>query len=90
MVEQFLGEFKNVFAKCAEWTAQLIDAVGGGGVILAAFCVVLAIGLLFLPMRGRMGAVSFISDYQQYGRHTRSDEYRKKHLDYHKRQDKKG
>lgn len=76
MVEQFLNEFKNVFAKCAEWTAQLIDAVGGGGVVLAAFTVVLAIALLFIPMRGRMGAISFVSDYQSYSR-KKDSEYRK-------------
>lgn len=61
MVEQFLNEFKNVFAKCAEWTAQLIDAVGGGGVVLAAFCIVLAISLLFIPLRGSGLVVGFDS-----------------------------
>lgn len=90
MVEQILPLFEIVFAKCAEWTSMLLDAVGGKGVLLAAFSVVLAISLLFLPMRGRMGATSFVGDYQQYSRHTKSDEYRKKHLDYHKNQSKKG
>lgn len=66
MVEQILPLFETIFSKCAEWTTKLLDAVGGSGVVLAAFCIVLAISLLFLPMRGRMGAVSFFSDYKKY------------------------
>lgn len=66
MVEQVLPLFETAFTKCAEWTTELLDAVGGAGVVISAFCIVLAIGLLFLPMRGRMGAVSFFSDYKKY------------------------
>lgn len=68
MVEQILPYFKDIFAACAGWTQQLLDRVGGTGVVMAAFCIVLAISLLFLPMRGRMGATSFVSDYQTYKR----------------------
>lgn len=66
MVEQIFGLFVMVFGKCAEWTNNLIDAVGMGGIILAAFCIVITVSLLFMPMRGRMGATSFISDYKSY------------------------
>lgn len=90
MVEQILPYFEQIFASCAAWTSSLLEAVGGKGVVLAAFSVVLAISLLFLPMRGRMGATSFVGDYQQYSRHAKSDEYRKQHMEYHKGQNKKG
>lgn len=52
MVEQLLPFFENIFSNCAEWTSKLLDAVGGKGVVLAAFCIVLAISLLIIPMRG--------------------------------------
>lgn len=68
MVHLILVHFRRVFQSCAEWTQQLFDAVGGGKYVLAAFCVCLAIGLLFMPMRGRMSATSFVSDYQSYKR----------------------
>lgn len=41
-----------VFRQCAYWADQLLAAVGGAGVVLAAFLIVLVIGLLFIPMRG--------------------------------------
>ena len=44
--------FVKVFTKCAEWTDSLFDAVGGTGIVMAAFLIVLVIGLLFAPMRG--------------------------------------
>jgi len=66
MVERVLPLFTEIFSKCASWTSSLLGAVGGKGVLLAAFSLVLAITLLFLPMRGRMGATSFVSDYQVY------------------------
>lgn len=89
MTVQALSLFKTIFSKCAEWTTELFDAVGGAGVVTSAFCIVLAIGLLFLPMRGRMGADSFVNDYQQYSRHKATDEYRQKHMEYHKNKSKK-
>lgn len=66
LAEQIFGLFVMVFGKCAEWTNSLVDAVGMGGIILAAFCIVITVSLLFMPMRGRMGATSFISDYKSY------------------------
>lgn len=83
MVEQILPYFRDIFVACATWTQQLLDKIGGTGVVMAAFCVVLAISLLFLPMRGRMGATSFVSDYQTYKRHSDTKEYRQKHQQYH-------
>lgn len=59
MVEEFLIQFKTIFLKCAGWTSSLFDAVGGKGVVLASFFVVLAITLLVLPIRGRGIDVSF-------------------------------
>lgn len=59
MVEEFLIQFKTIFLKCAEWTSALFDSVGGKGVVLAAFFIVLAITLLVLPIRGRGIDVSF-------------------------------
>lgn len=41
-----------VFRQCAIWVDQLLDSVDGSGVVMAAFLIVLVIGLLFLPMRG--------------------------------------
>lgn len=52
MVEKALLLFKDIFYHCATWTNSLLDAVGGKGVVLAAFVIVLVIGLLFIPMRG--------------------------------------
>lgn len=44
--------FLPVFQYCAHWTNQLLDKIGGDVVILAAFTIVLIIGMLFIPMRG--------------------------------------
>lgn len=67
MVEQALRLFENIFSKCAEWTGALLDAVGGKGVVLAAFVIVLVIGLLFMPMRGVGFNVSF-DDFKDFTR----------------------
>lgn len=52
MVEQVLKLFETVFSKCAGWTSALLNAVDGKGTVMAAFIIVLVIGLLFIPMRG--------------------------------------
>lgn len=67
MVENALSLFKPVFSKCAEWTGVLLGAVGGKGVVLAAFVIVLVIGLLFIPMRGIGMNVSF-DDFTDFTR----------------------
>ena len=46
MVEQILPYFQEIFSACAAWTSSLLDAVGGKGVVLAAFSVVLAIAYI--------------------------------------------
>lgn len=64
MVEYVLVLFESVFLNCVNWTGKLLDAVGGKGVVLAAFTIVLVIGLLFIPMRGN-GMVNIVSYQKQ-------------------------
>ena len=52
MTIQALGIMKTAFSACVTWTNQLLSAVDGSGVILAAFCIMLVVSLLFIPMRG--------------------------------------
>lgn len=52
MVVQALGIINTAFTACVGWTNQLLSAVDGAGVILAAFCITLVIGCLFMPLRG--------------------------------------
>ena len=64
MVEDVIKNiFVPVFRQCASWVDQLLDAVGGSGVVMAAFLIVLVIGLLFIPMRGN--AASNIKAYSE-------------------------
>lgn len=64
MVEQVIYSiFVPVFRQCAAWVDTLFDAVGGSGVAMAAFLIVLVIGLLFIPMRGN--AASNIKAYSE-------------------------
>lgn len=44
--------FVPVFKYCTDWTTALLDCIGGGVVIVAAFAITLIIGMLFIPMRG--------------------------------------
>lgn len=70
MVEQVIKELiVPVFMYCAMWVDSLLDAVGGSGVLLAAFLVVLVIGLLFIPMRGN--AASNIKAYSEKKIHAK-------------------
>ena len=52
MTIQALGIMKTAFSACVTWTNQLLSAVDGSGVILAGFCIMLVVSLLFIPMRG--------------------------------------
>lgn len=52
MVLQALEMMKLVFASCADWTNQLLTATAGSGIILSVFCIVMIIGVLFMPLRG--------------------------------------
>lgn len=52
MTIQSLEIMKTAFSACITWTNQLFSAVDGSGVVLAAFCIVLVVGVLFVPMRG--------------------------------------
>lgn len=58
-----------VFQHCASWVDELLDAVGGSGIVMAAFLVVLVIGLLFIPMRGN--AASNIKAYSEKKIHAK-------------------
>lgn len=68
MTIQSLEIMKTAFAACVTWANQLFEAVDGGGVVLAAFCIVLVIGLLFIPMRGN--AITNIAVYSQNKIHS--------------------
>lgn len=59
-----------VFQHCASWVDELLDAVGGSGILMAAFLVVLVIGLLFIPMRGN--AASNIKAYSEKKMHSKT------------------
>ena len=64
MVEKIIPYFHVIFQKCAQWFTQLINAVGGSGVLLTALCLALAIGLLFMPLRGEgLGTFNSMTDY---------------------------
>lgn len=52
MVVEALQIIEKVFVACASWTNELFAATGGGGVVLAMFCIVVVIGALFIPLRG--------------------------------------
>lgn len=52
MMEKALEIMKTAFTACTAWFTQLVSATGSQGIILAAFSIVLIIGLLFIPMRG--------------------------------------
>lgn len=59
MVESILPLFESVFLNCVNWTGKLFDAVGGKGVVAVAFCIVLVVSLLLMPIRGRGIEMSF-------------------------------
>lgn len=70
MVEKVISDMiVPVFRYCAMWVDSLLDAVGGSGVVLAAFLIVLVIGLLFIPMRGN--AASNIKAYSEKKIHAK-------------------
>lgn len=70
MVEKVITDMiVPVFRYCAMWVDSLLDAVGGSGVVLAAFLIVLVIGLLFIPMRGN--AASNIKAYSEKKIHAK-------------------
>lgn len=64
MVE-ILGLFENVFSKCVQWTGQLFTAVGGVGVVVAAFIIVLVVSLFLMPLRGGGVTPDGVYDFTQ-------------------------
>lgn len=71
MTIKALGIIKTAFSACVIWVNQLFSAVDGSGVVLAAFCIVLVIGLLFIPMRGAavVRGMSSLSDFTAQATH---------------------
>lgn len=67
MVINFLNRIELVFYKCALWTDQLLNAVGGKGVVIAALMFVFAISLFLIPVRG--SAISGFTDYTKNSIH---------------------
>lgn len=49
---QILHLFQSVIAQCVLWTASLFSSVGGFGVVIAAFIIVLVVSLFLVPLRG--------------------------------------
>lgn len=70
MVEDVItGIIYPVFKWCSYWTDILFESVGGKGIVLGIFMIVLVIGLLFIPMRGN--AVGNIKAYSENKIHSK-------------------
>lgn len=84
MMGTIFGLFKTVFSECAVWTNQLFDAVGGKGVVISAFILVVIVSLLFIPLRGRTLVVSpgdfmdFTANVTYKPKHAQGKESKKK------------
>ncbi len=79
VVTQVLPILQSAFASCIGWFSQLIDAVGGTGVLLGAFTLVLVVGMFLIPLRGEAiyrGASSFM-DFTSGVIHNRKGKYSK-------------
>ena len=68
MMAQCLDIMRVAVKACVAWFTQLVSATGSQGVILAAFAIVLIIGLLFIPMRGG----NIVANYQDMADFTKS------------------
>ena len=65
MVLEALKIMESAFWACADWTNQLFTVTGGGSIVLAAFCIVVIVGVLFMPLRGGniLPSYSSVSDF---------------------------
>ena len=63
MMVQIFEMLRVAFKACTDWTTSLIQATGSLNILLAAFSLVLVVGLLFMPMRGH-NVASWIGDYK--------------------------
>lgn len=71
-----LSLFESVFSSCVQWTARLFDAIGGFGVVIAAFIVVLVVSLLLMPLRGNGVTPGGISDISRQSIHKATERAR--------------
>lgn len=67
MAIEALGIMKTVFSACVGWINQLFSALDASGVVLAGFCIMLVVNLLFIPLRGGGLVASFdtFSDFNK-------------------------
>ena len=68
MMAKALEIMSIAFKACTSWFTQLVSATGSQGVILAAFAIVLIIGMLFIPMRGG----NIVGNYREMADFTKS------------------
>lgn len=68
MMAKALEIMRIAFNACTVWFSQLVSATGSQGVILAAFAIVLIVGMLFIPMRGG----NIVGNYKQMADYTKS------------------
>lgn len=71
-----LSLFENVFSSCVQWTARLFDAIGGHGVVIAAFIVVLVVSLILMPLRGFGVTPGGVSDMTHQSIHKATERTR--------------
>lgn len=70
MVSKALLLMKTVFESCVEWFGQLLDAVDGAGLLIAAFIVVLVVSLFLMPLRGGGVTVGGFQDFVNQATYT--------------------
>ena len=63
MMEKAFQILTQAFKACTGWFTDLVNATGSANIIIAAFGIVLVVGLLFMPMRGH-NVASWIGDYK--------------------------
>lgn len=71
-----LSLFESVFTSCVQWTARLFEAIGGYGVVIACFIVVLVVSLFLMPLRGSGVTRGGVSDMTRQSIHKVSDRAR--------------
>lgn len=71
-----LSLFETVFTSCVQWTIRLFDSIGGHGVVIAAFIVVLVVSLFLMPLRGSGVTSGGVSDISRQSIHKVSERTR--------------
>lgn len=62
---QILELFEDIFSKCVQWTGQLFSAIGGVGIVVAGFIIVLVVSLFLMPLRGGGVTPDGVYDFTQ-------------------------